>query len=148
MLAGALAALVVVTDTPLGNTVGWPLWLVLLPLSPLLGYDLATREESRVDGPLLRMGGYAVAVAAAHMVIAAGMAVQVGVDLDGRSPLWLLTPALCVVVVAPARAVAIRTARGLRGGGWALMGAAALILLMAWILYMVAAGYWLSRIDS
>jgi hypothetical protein len=36
----------------------------------------------------------------------------------------------------------------LHGGGWALMGAAAFIFLMALIVYMVASGFWLARIDS
>ena len=146
VLVGAMAALVVVTETSLGNTVGWPIWLVLYPLSPLLGYDLATRGRNG-GGPLLA-GGYSVAVAAAHGVMAAAIAVCIGVDLDGRSPFWMVAPALCVVVVAPARAVAVRAARGLRGGGWALIGVAAFILLMAWIVYAIAAGFWLARIDS
>lgn len=147
VLVGAMAALVVVTETSLGNTVGWPIWLVLYPLSPLLGYDLATRGRNG-GGPLIRAGGYSVAVAAAHVVMAAGIAVCIGVDVDRRSPLWMIVPAFCVVVVAPARAAAIRAARGLRGGGWALMGAAAFMLLMAWIVYAMAAGFWLARIDS
>lgn len=126
VLAGALAALVAVTDTSLGNTVGWPIWLVLYPLSPLLGYDLASRGGSAAGGPLLRAGGYSVAVAAAHLAMAAGIAVCSGVDLEGRSPFWMVVLALCVVVVAPARGIAVRAVRGLRGGGWALMGAARL----------------------
>ena len=148
VLVGALAALVVTTDTSLGNTVGWFIWLVLYPLGPLLGYDLATRSAGATGGPLLRAGGYSVAVAAAHLAMAAGIAVCAAVDLDGRSPLWAIVLALCVVVVAPARALALRAARGLRGGGWALMGVALFILLAAWIVYFVTIGFWLARIDS
>lgn len=147
-LVGALAALVVITDTSLGNTVGWFIWLVLYPLSPLLGYDLATRGAGATDGPLLGAGGYAVAVAAAHMAMAAGIAVSAAVDFDDRSPLWMVVVALCVVVVAPARALAVRAGRGLRGGGWALMGVAVLILLAAWVVFFVAMGYWFARIDA
>jgi hypothetical protein len=147
-LAGALAALVVTTDTSLGNRVGWFIWLVLYPLSPLIGYDLATRRAGATEEPLLLAGGYAVAVAAAHLAMAAGIAVCAALDLDSHSPLWMMVLALCVVVVAAARAVAVRAANGFRGGGWALMGAAAFILLMAWVVYLVAAGFWLARIDS
>ena len=149
VLAGALAALVVTTDTSLGNTVGWFIWLVLYPLSPLLGYDLATRGGGGgADGPLLRAGGYAVAVAAAHLAMAAGIAVCIGIDLDGRSPVWPVVLALCVIVVGPARAVAVKAASGLRGGGWALTGVAMFILLAAWILYFVTFSFWIGRIDS
>ena len=148
VLVGALAALVVVTNTSLGNTVGWFIWLVLYPLSPLVGYDLATRGAGATDGSQLRAGGYAVAVAAAHLAMAAGIAVCIGVDLEGRSPVWMVVLALCVLVVTPARAVAVRAARGLRGGGWALMGAAVIILLAAWILYFVAFSFWIARVDS
>lgn len=148
VLVGALAALVVTTDTSLGNSVGWLIWLVLYPLSPLLGYDLATRGATSPDGPLLRAGGYSVAVASAHLAMAAAIAVAAGVDLEGRSPLWVIMLALCVVVVAPARGAAVRAVRGLRGGGWALMGVAVFILLAAWILYFVAFGFWFARIDS
>ena len=146
-LVGALAALVVTTDTSLGNSVGWFIWLVLYPLSPLLGYDLATRGANG-EGPLLRAGGYSVAVAAAHLAMAVGIAVCVGTGVDGRSALWTVALAFCVVVVAPARIVAVRAVRGLHGGGWALMGAAGFLLLMAWIVYFVAFGFWISRIDS
>ena len=148
VLVGALAALVVVTDTSLGNTVGWFIWLVLYPLSPLLGYDLATRGGSEAGGPLLRAGGYSVAVSTAHLVMAVGIAVSTAVVFDDRSPLWMVVVALFVVVVAPARAVAVRAGRGLRGAGWALMGGAVLILLAAWVVFFVAASSWMARIDS
>ena len=148
VLVGALAALVVTTDTSLGNTVGWFVWLVLYPLGPLLGYDLATRGAGATAGPLLRAGGYSVAVAAAHLAMAAGISVGAAVDLDGRSPLWMVLVAVGVVVVAPARALAVRAGRGLRGGGWALMGIAVFILLVAWVVFFVAMGYWFARIDS
>ena len=148
VLAGALAALVVTTDTSLGNTVGWFIWLVLYPLSPLIGYDLATRRSGATEEPLLRAGGYAVAVAAAHLAMAAGIAVCAALDLDSHSPLWMVLVALGVVVVAPARALALRAGRGLRGGGWALMGVAVLVLLGAWLVFFVAMGFWFARIDS
>ena len=147
-LVGALAALVVVTDTSLGNAVGWFIWLVLYPLSPLLGYDLATRGAGLAGGPVLRAGGYSVALAVAHLAVAVGVAVGAGAGLDGRSPLWFFLVALCVVVVAPARAVAVRATRGLRGGGWALVGVAVFFLLTAWLIYMVAFSYWLAEVDS
>ena len=60
----------------------------------------------------------------------------------------MIVISLGVLVAAPARAVAVRSFQGFRGGGWALMGVAAFILFMAWIVYFVAAGYWISRIDS
>lgn len=148
VLVGALAALVSITDTPLGNAVGWFIWLVLYPLSPLLGYDVATRGAGGTGGPLLRAGGYSVAVAVAHLAVAVGIAVGAAAGLDGRSPLWFFLVALCVVVVVPARALGIRATRGLRGGGWALMGVAVFFLLMAWILYMVAFSYWITEVDS
>ena len=147
-LVGALAALVVTTDTSLGNTVGWPIWLVLYPLSPLIGYDLATRRSGANEEPLLLAGGYAVAVAAAHLAMAGGIAVCVALDLDSHSPLWMVLVALGVVVVAPARALALGAGRGLRGGGWALMGVAVLVLLGAWLVFFVAWGFWFARIDS
>ena len=53
-----------------------------------------------------------------------------------------------VQVATPARALAVRAGRGLRGGGWALMGIAVFILLVAWVVFFVAMGYWFARIDS
>jgi hypothetical protein len=148
VLVGALAALVVITDTSSGNAVGWFIWLVLYPLSPLLGYDLATRGAGGPGGPVLRAGGYSEALAVAHLAVAVGIAVGAAAGLHGRSPLWFFLVALCVVVVAPARALGIRVTRGLRGGGWALLGVAVFFLLMAWLIYMVAFTYWIAEVDS
>jgi len=146
VLAGALAALVVMTETTLGNSVGWFIWLVLYPLSPLLGYDLATGGQG--DGPLLRVGGYSVALATAHLAVAVGVALGAGADLDGRSPLPTVLLIASIVVVPPARGAATRVARGLRGGGWALIGAAAFTLVVAWGFWMVAFTQWVARVDS
>ena len=145
VLVGAFASLVLVTDTSLGNTFGWPIWLVLYPLSPLIGYDLATRGGVAGDGGLLRLGGYSVAVAAAHLTMALALAVCVAADLDGWSPLWNWALASCIVAAVPARTVAVRRGRGLHG---APLGAAGFIFLIAWIVFFVAAGFELSRADS
>ncbi|HVM13161.1 MAG TPA: hypothetical protein VM287_02385 [Egibacteraceae bacterium] len=48
----------------------------------------------------------------------------------------------------PRRPRATRVARGLRGGGWALIGAAAFTLVVAWGFWMVAFTQWVARVDS
>ncbi len=85
--AGALASLVVRTRGTLPFLLIAPIWLVLYPISPLIGYDLATLGAGEDDDLQLRLGGYSVAVAAAHVAMAlvvAGLAIA---DLDGDSPI-------------------------------------------------------------
>ena len=144
VLAAGLAALAALT----GSWLGLLAWVVLYPVSPLLGYDLAVHAGASSDGAVLRAGGYAAAVAAANAAMAASVAVCLGAGLDDRSPLCWMAFVLAPLVGAPARAVAVGFGRGIRGSGWALIGSAVLVTLLAWITVIVAAGFALSRIDS
>ena len=49
--------------------------------------------------------------------------------------------------VALVLAVAVPAGRGMQGGGWAVLGAAFLLLLTAWALYLVAFTYWIAGVD-
>ena len=148
VLAGALASLVILTDTSVGNALGAPIWMLLYPLSALIGYDLATKGGDAGDGPLLWLGGYSIAVAAAHMAMAAGVAVCVATGIEGQSPLWYVAFALCVGATVPARIAAVRLAREFYVSPWALLAASFVILLLAWIAFFIVMGFYLERIDS
>ncbi len=133
-LAGGLATVVVRTRGTLPFLFIAPIWLVLYPASPLIGYDLATREAGDDDGLLLRLGGYAVAVAAAHVVTAlviAGLAIA---DLDGDSPIWVVLYALCVCPAIAARIAAMRLAVRLHVPAGALLGASIALVFLGWLL--------------
>ena len=148
VLAGALASLVTRTDTSVGNALGAPIWMLLYPLSGLIGYDLATKGGDAGDGPLLRLGGYSIAVAAAHLAMVAGVAVCVAAGIEGQSPLWYAAFAMCVGATVPARIAAVRLGREFYVSPWALMAASFVILLLAWIAFIIVMGFYLERIDS
>ena len=146
--AGALASLVILTDTSVGNALGAPIWMLLYPLSALIGYDLATKGGDAGDGPLLWLGGYSIAVAAAHLAMAAGVAVCVAAGIEGQSPLWYVAFAMCVTATVPARIAAVRLGREFYVSPWALMAASFVILLLAWIAFFITMSFYLERIDS
>ena len=124
-------------------------WIVVYPLGAVVGYDLATRGRAfRDHGPLTRVGGYAVALAGAHVFIAALFAVGVGFGLADRSPLFTFAYVVCVVGAGLGRMAALRLASGFHVPAGALIGGSVALLLMSWIAYIIAAGAYLSRIDS
>lgn len=123
--------------------------IVLYPVGAVVGYDLARRGGPLAgDGPLARVGGYAGALAGAHVFIAASFVLGVGLGLPGRSPYWAMAYAACVVGAAGGwQAAALAGGRYFVPPG-ALIGGSVVVLVMAWIAYFIAAGALLSRIDS
>ncbi len=131
--AGALASLVVRTRGTLPFLLIAPIWLVLYPISPLIGYDLATLGAGEDDDLQLRLGGYSVAVAAAHVAMAlvvAGLAIA---EVDGDASLWVVLYALCVCPAIPARIAAMRMARRLHVPAGALLGASIVLAFLGWL---------------
>lgn len=145
---GALASLVVRSDSILAFLSIAPIWLVLYPISALIGYDLATRGGGAGDGLLLRLGGYSIAVAAAHAVMAVAVAVFIIADIDGDSPAWYVLYALSAGPAVPARAAALRVGRGFHVPPGALLGASAVLVLLAWLASFLIAATAVSGIDS
>ena len=126
-----------------------PLALLLYPLSAVLGYDLATGGgDAAGAGGLLRVGGYAVAVATAHAAVAAGMAVGVAADLHRDSGLWIVPVLLCWAAAAAGRLAAVRLARTQYLSPAALIPAALVILCLAWWGFYAAMFTNMDRIDS
>ncbi len=124
-------------------------WLVLYPIGSVVGYDLAVGGGLLVDhGPMVRVGAYGAALAGAHVAIAGGLAVCVGFGVDGDSPAFAVAYALCVVGAFLGRTIAARLATGFSVPPAALIGGAAITLLLALFADAAAFGAYLSRIDS
>lgn len=148
MLAGALASVAIRAGTTAANSLAAPIFLVLYPLSAVIGYDLAAGERDTAGGALERLGGYAIAIAAAHVAIALSVAICVAAHVDGDSSLWYVLYAPCVVAAGPARAAALRLGRGFSIPGGALVGASLVILVLAWLTFFVAMGAYMTYIDA
>ena len=148
VLAGALATLVVRSDSTLAFLLIAPIWLVLYPVSALIGYDLGTRGGGAGEGLLLRLGGYSIAVAAAHAAMAVAVAVLVIADIDGDSRVWYVLYGLCAAPAIPARAVALRVGREFHVPLGALMGASAVLVVVAWFASFVVLAAASTGIDS
>lgn len=146
-LAGALATLVVRSDGTLAFLSIAPIWLMLYPVSALIGYDLGTRGGGAGDGLPLRLGGYSVAVAAVHAAMAVAVAVLVIADVDGDPRVWYVLYALCAAPAIPARALAMRMGREFHVPAGALVGASA-VLVVAWLVSFVVVAAASTGVDS
>ena len=149
MLSGALvSAIERLEDSEPGS-----LWflgsIVVYPLGAVIGYDLGTRGGSMRDhGAMMRVGGYAVALAGAHVFIAATYGAGVILNMAGRSPFFTVAYAMCVAGAGLGWMAAVRLANGFSVPAAALIGGSVVTILMAWIAFLIAAGAHLSRIDS
>ena len=148
VLAGALATLVVRSDSTLAFLLIAPIWLVLYPVSALIGYDLGTRGGGGHDRLLLRLGDYSIAVAAAHAAMAGAVAVLAIADIDGDSRVWYALYASCAAPAIPARAVALRVGREFHVPPGALLGASAVLVLLAWFVSFIVLAAATAGIDS
>jgi hypothetical protein len=145
-------ALFVMADR-LGGSEPGPLWflslLVLYPVGAVAGYDLASGGGGLAyEGPLVRAGALALALAGAHVWIAATYIVGVLFDSPGRSTFWAVAYVTCVAGGALGRWAAVRMAATFTVTPGMLVAIGVVVVLLAWMIDFAAFSIVLSRTDS
>ena len=148
-LTGALVTLVARLEDAGPGPLWFAGWIVLYPIGAVAGYDLAARGGALGDGPfLLRAGGLAMALAGAHVWVAATFAIGTWAGVPGWSTFWAVAYAACVAGAAAGRAGAVRLADGYQATPGMLVAVAVVVILLAWLVDFIVLGIQLARVDS